>query len=82
MSDVPALMMGGTFDAVTPISWQADLTPGLTNSQAVAFPGQAHAVYTQSTCAITVMNAFLAHPDQPVDQTCAEQIALPVFTTP
>ena len=35
-----------------------------------------------ATCAITVMNAFLAHPDQPVDQTCAEQIALPVFTTP
>jgi pimeloyl-ACP methyl ester carboxylesterase len=81
-STVPVLMMGGTFDAITPISWQDDLRPGLKNSQSVAFPGLGHDVLAQSPCAGAVMNAFLTLPRKPVDQTCVSQMKLPNFITP
>ena len=81
-SDVPVLMLGGTFDGVTPISWQDAARPGLTNTQSVSFPGLGHTVVDQSPCAMSVMQAFLVAPDVPVDQTCATQMTIPTFTTP
>lgn len=82
VSEVPVLLMGGTFDSVTAIYWQDALKPGLTNAQSVSFPGLGHTVVDQSPCAMSVMQAFLASPDTPVDQTCAAQMAIPTFTTP
>lgn len=38
VSNVPVLIMGGTFDAVTAPSWQDALSPGLNASQVVNFP--------------------------------------------
>ena len=81
LSDVPVLLLGGTFDGVTPISWQDALRPGLTDAQSVAFPGLGHTVVDQSPCAMSVMQAFLATPGAPVDQACVAQMAIPSFAT-
>ena len=50
-SDVPSLLMGGTFDAVTPARWAEVVAKGLRNSEVIPIPGAGHSVITQSTCA-------------------------------
>jgi len=82
VSDVPVLLLGGTYDSVTAIYWQDALKPGLTKAQSVAFPGLGHTVVDQSPCAMSVMKAFLVAPGTPVDQSCAARMTIPTFTTP
>ncbi len=80
-SDVPTLIMGGTFDAVTSVSWGDTLT-GLSNSQSVAFPGLGHQVLAQSPCPVTLMRGFLAVPDAAVDDSCVGEMMLEAIVTP
>lgn len=80
-SDLPVLVMGGTFDAVTAVSWGDALVGGLTNSQSVAFPGLGHQVLLQSPCPVAVMGGFLADPDAAVDESCVEEMTLPAIVT-
>ncbi|WP_187432505.1 alpha/beta fold hydrolase [Agromyces mariniharenae] len=82
VSDVPALFLGGTFDAVTSPSWQDAATPTLSASQVVNFPGLGHQVILQDPCPVEVINSFLADPAAPVDEDCIAQVTPPVFTTP
>jgi pimeloyl-ACP methyl ester carboxylesterase len=81
VSDVPVLLMGGTFDGITPVAWQDEVTPGLKNSQVVPIPGVGHQVIRETPCAQSVMTAFIDNPNVPVDRTCITQMALPTFTT-
>ena len=80
VSDVPVLILEGTFDAATAPEWVDLITPDLKNSQVVAFPFTGHSVLGKSTCALSIMAAFLDNPTKPVDPTCAAQITL-TFTT-
>ena len=75
------LLMGGTFDGITPVEWQDEVTPGLKNSQVVPIPGVGHVVIRETPCAQSVMTAFIDNPNVPVDRTCVTQMALPTFTT-
>lgn len=81
VSDVPVLLLGGTFDGVTAIYWQDAVKPGLSKGQSVSFPGLGHTVVDQSPCAMSVMQAFLAAPGTTVDQSCAARMTIPPFTT-
>lgn len=76
VSDVPVLIMEGTFDAATAPEWVGLVTPGLKNSQLVPFPFTGHSVLGKSQCALAVMSSFLDNPSQPVDAACAAQITL------
>ena len=76
VSDVPVLILEGTFDAATAPEWVDLITPDLENSQVVAFPFTGHSVLGKSTCAPSIMAAFLDNPTKPVDQTCAAQTTL------
>ncbi len=76
VSDVPVLILEGNFDAATAPAWVDLITPGLKNSQLVAFPFTGHSVLGKSQCAPSIMTAFLDNPTKPVDAACAEQIAL------
>jgi pimeloyl-ACP methyl ester carboxylesterase len=80
VSDVPVLIMEGTFDAATAPEWVDLITPSLKNSQFVEFPFTGHAVLQKSTCAQSIMTGFLDKPTEPVDHTCAAQTTL-TFTT-
>jgi pimeloyl-ACP methyl ester carboxylesterase len=80
VSDVPVLIMEGTFDAATAPEWVDLITPSLKNSQFVEFPFTGHAVLQKSTCAQSIMIGFLDKPTEPVDHTCAAQTTL-TFTT-
>jgi pimeloyl-ACP methyl ester carboxylesterase len=76
VSDVPVLILEGTFDAATAPEWVDVITPDLKNSQVVAFPLTGHSVLGKSTCAPSIMAAFLDNPIKPVDPTCAAQTTL------
>jgi pimeloyl-ACP methyl ester carboxylesterase len=80
VSDVPVLILEGTFDAATAPEWVDVITPDLKNVQVVPFPFTGHGVLGKSTCALSIMAAFLDNPTKPVDPTCAAQITL-TFTT-
>ena len=80
VSDVPVLILEGTFDAATAPEWVDLITPDLKNSQVVPFPFTGHSVLGKSKCALSIMAAFLDNPTKPVDPTCAAQITL-TFTT-
>lgn len=81
-SDVPVLIMGGTFDMVTPFTWGEIVAKGLNKAQVVAIPGGGHGLVHSVHCAQALMTAFLDDPDAPLDTSCATALALPTFTTP
>lgn len=76
VSDVPVLILEGGFDAATAPEWVGLITPDLPRSQLVAFPFTGHAVLGKSTCAVSIMNAFLDAPTTPVDPTCARRATM------
>lgn len=82
VSDVPVLMMAGTFDTITGVSWIEAVASGLAKSQTVVVPGVGHETIKSGPCPLSVMNEFIADPLRPVDRTCVDNLALPTFKTP
>ena len=81
VSDVPVLILEGTFDSATAPSWVDLITPGLKANQLVSMPFTGHAVYGKSACAAQIAAGFLANPTQPVDQACTAQATRPFVTS-
>jgi pimeloyl-ACP methyl ester carboxylesterase len=79
-SDIPTLILSGTFDAITPLTWAREVAKTLTRSTIVRFAGIGHSVLPQSKCAQTIEASFLADPTAP-DTACAAQLAPPPFAT-
>ncbi|MDT5152334.1 MAG: hypothetical protein QOI01_4067, partial [Mycobacterium sp.] len=77
-SDVPALLLAVTLDAVTPPS-QADLAAeGLPNGRVVRIAGSGHDVLSRSTCAQQILIDFLDDPTG-YDAGCAATLPPPTF---
>ena len=81
VSDVPVLILEGTFDSATAPSWVDLVTPGLKANQFVSMPFTGHSVYGKSPCAAQIAAGFLANPTQPVDKACTEQATRPFVTS-
>ncbi|MGI9597304.1 MAG: alpha/beta fold hydrolase [Acidimicrobiales bacterium] len=72
-SDVPTLLMAGTYDPVTPVAWAERAAETLSRSQLVIGPHAAHGV-SGDTCGISIAIAFLDSPGRRPDDGClAEQ---------
>lgn len=81
-SDIPALIVTGALDAITPPHWADEVAAGLTGSHTLRFPGAGHDVMIWSTeCGIAVMNSFLNDPGD-YDDTCLATVTVPPFTVP
>lgn len=72
-SDIPTLVISGTFDAVTPPSTGVEGAIPLTNSIVLAFAGVGHAVIQSNSCAQEVFASFLDDPEAP-DTTCVAEL--------
>lgn len=68
-SDIPTLVVSGTFDAVTPPSTGESAAVPLTNSIVLAFAGVGHGVIQSNGCAQEVFASFLDNPGAP-DTSC------------
>ncbi len=78
-STVPTLILSGTFDASTAPGWVDDVTGGLPNSTVLHFPGSGHGVIPDSSCAQSIMTAFVDEPTPGVDRSCIADIELPAL---
>lgn len=80
-SDVPALLLSGRFDPITPPPFAAAAARTLSRAQLVVFPSGAHGALGDP-CPNTVVAAFLADPTAAVNTACAAEPPTPDFITP
>ncbi|MFN2207262.1 MAG: alpha/beta fold hydrolase [Candidatus Promineifilaceae bacterium] len=69
-SDLPVLLLSGTFDSQTASSWAEVAAQKLPNSYQVTFPGSGHGTTQYSPCARAVAAAFVATPQVEPLSTC------------
>jgi pimeloyl-ACP methyl ester carboxylesterase len=79
-SDVPALLITGTFDAVTPPSQADEAAKTLPHGKVVRFPGLGHDVFSASDCGRQIVADFLSRPDS-YDTGCADAMQPPTFVS-
>lgn len=70
VSDIPTLVISGTFDSKTGAAWGAYAAETLSQSTYVKINGIGHWVVVQSECAQDIFQSFLDSPLSP-DTTCA-----------
>lgn len=80
-SDVPALVLTGMNDPITPPAWAEAVAQRLENGYLFVYPGAGHGVSTDE-CARNMMLAFLEDPAAAPDDACIAGIAVPPFIVP
>ena len=68
--DLPALLLEGEFDPVTPVSYAEMVEAHLSNSSLFVFPGVGHDVLSSTTCARRLIGAFIQDPAEQLDSSC------------
>lgn len=81
VSEVPALLMSGEYDPITPPSFAEAVEPGFANSQNIVHPNQGHGV-TSDECGLSIALAFFADPSAEVDTGCLQDSDAPPFVAP
>jgi len=81
VSDIPALVLSGEYDPITPPSWGQAAAAYLANSQFFIFPGMGHGLIDipGRPCPTNILRQFLLNPDAPVDASCVERMGPPDF---
>jgi len=79
VSPVPALVLAGAYDPITPPAGTRAVAERLPHATFGLWPNRGHGV-TGDPCALQVEAAFLADPDAPVDLGCVAQVPGPAFT--
>lgn len=77
-SDLPVLVLAGTFDAITQAGLADVVAETLPNSTVVRFPAIGHDVYEESECGREVTASFLNDPKS-VAVECVAQMEIPEF---
>jgi pimeloyl-ACP methyl ester carboxylesterase len=82
-SSVPALVMSGELDPVTPPEWGEKVLPHLSNARHVVVPGTGHGAISTG-CGMRILHAFLdAGSAAGLDTSCLQALKRPpFFTTP
>lgn len=70
-SDIPALLLSGAFDPVTPPRWATHAAETLSRATAYEIPWAGHGPSLSPGCAQDTWLAFLADPAQAPDNACA-----------
>ncbi len=81
-SDIPALILAGAFDPVTPPQWGRTTAEHLTTATYVEFSGYGHNVGTDNPCAAALEAAFVDDPSAPLDTGCVASAPNAEFVTP
>ena len=81
VSEIPTLILSGSFDSITPLAWAYAAAETLPNSRIASIPGVGHFVAIGSPCAQAAIASFLQRPDGP-DTNCVATLRPPTFVTP
>jgi pimeloyl-ACP methyl ester carboxylesterase len=79
VSDVPALLLAGEYDPITPAAWADTAAATLRHSQVYHVTGTGHAVITRGACPRQLIGAFLDHLTATSAAACLAGIGKPVF---
>src|SRR5215471_323084 len=79
-SDIPTLLISGSFDTLTSLAGAEAAAARLSKAKIISIPGIGHSVAPQSPCAQTVVVSFLADPSAP-DISCVGTLRPPTFTS-
>ncbi len=79
-SDVPALVLSGQFDPITPPVNGERVAATLPNSFAFTFPNTGHGALNSEKCAERIAGAFLNEPSVKPDASCVTSLKPPAFT--
>jgi pimeloyl-ACP methyl ester carboxylesterase len=71
-SDVPALVLAGAVDPITPAQWGRSAAALLSSGWFYEIPGQAHGTMRTSACAREIALTFLEDPSAKPDAACIE----------
>jgi pimeloyl-ACP methyl ester carboxylesterase len=74
--NVPALILTGEFDPVTPLEFASSTAQYLEKAQSFVIPGHTHDVLSSSTCAREIMKQFLDAPEETPDIYCLDTLKL------
>lgn len=69
-SDVPALLLTGVYDPITPPAWAALAAETLPQGQTIVVPGVGHGAIGSSTCVAQMAAVYLDAPTEPVNAIC------------
>lgn len=75
------MILLGSADNQTAISWGQHAAETLDNSQVVLFPETGHGAIRYSQCAKDIEAAYFNNPEGEIDSACAEDL-LPQFVLP
>jgi len=64
-TNLPALLVSGSFDAVTDLDFAKKVAATLAKGTIISIPGIGHFVIANSQCAQTVVRSFFDNPDAP-----------------
>ena len=79
MSDVPALLLAGEYDPITPPSWADTAAATLRHSEVYHTRGTGHAVITRGACVRKLIGTFLDRLTASSVATCLAGLGKPVF---
>jgi pimeloyl-ACP methyl ester carboxylesterase len=80
VSDIPTLVMAGSYDPITPPDWGRDVAAHLSHSAFFQLPGVGHGVIPSSTCAQSIATTFLDAPSVGPASDCLATLTPPDFT--
>ena len=80
-TDIPALLMSGNFDPVTPPPYGVEVASHLSHATNVVFPVNGHGAFP-GECSGRIIKDFLNNPAATPDTSCAATPATPQFLTP
>ena len=78
-STLPALVLGGEYDPITPPRYSQTVTRTLQNSVFLEVPGTGHEAAFSGQCPMDIVLAFYKAPDQQPDATCISKLHGPDF---
>jgi pimeloyl-ACP methyl ester carboxylesterase len=81
VSDVPTLLLSGSFDPVTPPTWAFMAAETLSDGYAYEFPDTAHSAIATGYCAQRITVDFVQNPVEP-DNECLHNLPRLIFEAP
>jgi len=76
VSDIPALILAGQYDPVTPPEWSRLAAETLSNHYYFEFPGLSHGIMRSNQCGLNIGFQFLADPSIEPDASCIDELPL------
>lgn len=73
-SPIPALILAGEYDPLSPPRWAEQAAQGLPDSRVLVFPGTGHTVLNLGECPQNIVAEFVTNPVAPLDTSCVNDI--------